>query len=254
DLIREFLSSGHVSADKAIHLYGQQNTYRFPQHEFFKGAILGQRKYYREEESKVLNLYDSKLSSSFLRLLRLKILSVLVQKSTLATYEGDDFEEITNILYQIGISSQDVFKAMNDLLNKNLIWTNDRLALTNNSKILPNRLGGYMYKEMSHRFMYFEPCVIDSSIYDEQIWSELKQITEQIEETTGLEKIKLRIERARIFTRNIENIENNWLVKSCRYKLPPEWSYNCVSDYLKPKLESEFNRVLDSASNQLNKK
>jgi hypothetical protein len=51
-LTREFLASGHTSADKALQTYLASGEYVFPPHEIFKGAVLGKRKYYREVASR----------------------------------------------------------------------------------------------------------------------------------------------------------------------------------------------------------
>jgi hypothetical protein len=49
--------------------YVKKETFSFSPHEFFKGSVFGQRKIYREEDSLIPNIFDSRLGRKNLSLL-----------------------------------------------------------------------------------------------------------------------------------------------------------------------------------------
>jgi GTPase SAR1 family protein len=249
-LVREFLASGHASADKALHNYLTNGSYHFPIHEVFKGAILGQKKYYREEESALLNIYDAKLGLPLLPLLRLRIVYYLIKKASDATFEGIKFKEISDELYQIGVAHKDAEKVVQDLLYAKAIQTYNGLPLSQDSVLIPTRLGGYFVHDLSRRLMYLEPCILDSIIYDDDAWEKLQDLTQQIEHSVKMDRIDLRMARVECFLQYLLQKDQEWVVKCKRYNLSELWHSEMVKE-LKPSIESEIEKVKTSAQKWL---
>src|SRR5205814_6995763 len=53
-----FLASGATDVDKMLSIYRREGSYYVAYHEFVKSIILGDRQYYREEQSPIRNLFD----------------------------------------------------------------------------------------------------------------------------------------------------------------------------------------------------
>ncbi|MFH1674851.1 MAG: AAA family ATPase [Pseudomonadota bacterium] len=246
--VRSFLASGHASADKALHTYLTEGKYRFPPHEVFKGAVFGQKKYYREEESIILNIYDSKLGTPGLQLLRLQVLSRLVKSASEATYEGTTLESMQSDLYRVGVPPADVFTVVDALLGNSAIRTSDGLPLSSETKLLPTRLGGFCVQELATRFEYFEPCILDANIYNDEIWEQMVDLTNKVDSASSVQqKMETRIKRATLFGEYLNNLEQQWIVKCNRYKLNADWGDNLIKE-LTNRLNKEFDSVAVSAA------
>lgn len=246
-LIREFLASGHISADKALRTYLSQGDYHFPTHEVFKGMIFGQKKFYREDESIIRNIFDSKLGRKNLQLLRLQILGYLVRNAADVSFDGMSFKLIKNDLYRLGIQNADCAKVVEDLLSNSALRTADGRPLHDGSKLIPTRFGGYWIKEMATRFDYLEPCLIDASIYDDEVWNKLSTITVEVESNSDvLPRLEKRLERVRVFLDYLLQIEQHWIVDCKRLNLELEWDHEFISSS-KDAIEQELNSVFNSA-------
>jgi hypothetical protein len=254
-LVREFLSSGHTTADRALSAYIHEDGYKFPPHEIFKGAVLGKRSVYREEESLLPNLYDSKIGIESLQLLRYQILSRLVMLASDAAFEAVAVSELIDQLYLIGIPSATVDACLKVLLHARAIRTSDGLPLSAQSKIIPNRLAGYLVRELGCGFTYFEMCLVDSYIFEKDYWATISDYTIQIE--SGLDaiaSIKLRIERAREYLKYLSHIEERWVVECKRRNLGDSWGHQWVTTQVRQPLDESMHDVLMSAGRMEHRK
>lgn len=79
-IVTNFLTSGHIQADRAIGTYITRGDrrFRFPFHEVFKGGMLAQWRHFREDRTDCVNLFDARLGARRLRLLRLHLLRYLM--------------------------------------------------------------------------------------------------------------------------------------------------------------------------------
>ncbi len=247
-LIREFLASGHTQSDEALWSYVQNQNFSFPAHEFFKGAVFGQRKFYREEDSLVLNVFDSKLSRKELCLLRLVFLSYLYGFSSQSeTYEGTSVELITSDLFAAGVCEADAMKVLTDLHEFRAIRTMDATPIHPRAVVMMTRFGGYLVKELSRRFEYLEPCTLDAEIFDSQSWEHLVQITEDVESARGLDRIDRRIDRVRTFLTMLADTEKAWLVNAKRHSLAKEWQIEFFSKAFWADIDGKLANVKKSA-------
>jgi hypothetical protein len=254
-LVREFLSSGHTTADRALSAYIREGKYKFPPHEIFKGAVLGKRTVYREEESSLLNLYDSKLGSESLQLLRFQILSRLVELAADAAFEGISVSDITDQLHVVGVPSGLIEGCLKTLLGSRAIRTSDGLLLSPRSTIFPNRLAGYLIHELGSSFNYFEMCLIDSYIFQKDSWTKISDLTAQIENASDdITKIRLRIDRARQYVKYLFYIEERWVVECKRRGMGETWGHQWIETEIHKRLEDDMKRALTSAENMAKRK
>jgi len=254
-LVREFLSSGHTTADRALSAYLRDGKYKFPPHEIFKGAVLGKRTVYREEESSLLNLYDSKLGSESLQLIRFHIISRLVELAADASFEGVAVSEIIDQLHVVGVPSGLVETCLKTLLDSRTIRTSDGLSLSSQSKIIPNRLAGYLVHELGNSFNYFEMCLVDSYIFQKDFWGKISELTSQIENASDeIIGVRLRIDRARQYMKYLSYIEERWVVECKRRGLGDSWGHQRIETETQKRLEENMNRALTSAGNMARRK
>ena len=246
ELVRDFLSSGHTSADHALKSYVSDGKYIFPQHEVFKGALLGQWKYYREETAQIPNLFDAKLGSSAVQLLRYQILNRLVSFASDSSYEGDSVDRIISDLYRLGVHEQSVLKVLNDLVHARLIQPIDRMQVSPSSIIYPTRLGGYLCRDLSAKFMYFEPCLLDTNIHYQETWEKLSSLTNAIEVASWEAKMELRIKRIHCFVEYLRALEEKWIGSCNRCNLQSQWGTQVIAD-LSERLKEELVNVSLSA-------
>jgi hypothetical protein len=253
-LVREFLASGHTSADLALNSYLTDGEYRFPPHEVFRGAVLGQRKYYREEESLLPNVFDAKLDSSDLQLLRLHTTNWFVSKSRSEAMEAVHTDILLQDLHRVGVSEGDVATTLTQLCDFRILRTSDGLPFQLGSKVLPTRFAPYLIRDLSASFAYFEMCLIDTAIFDDATWHELALQTRQVEMLPRYEKIVTRIERAKRFLDYLLKVEERWIVECKRRALGDAWTTQVLHDDIRVALDRDLARVLRSADSQYYKK
>lgn len=253
-LVRNFLASGHTSADNALFSYATQGSYRFRAHEFFKGAVFGQRQYYREEESLIPNIFDSHTGTRATQLLRFIILSVLKRLGTDENFSGLKVEDIEHDLYQIGVSRELVQQVLSDLVQTGLARTTTGHMLAKDSGVVVTRLGAYAVQELGCTLHYFEPCLIDANVFTDEEWEELVDLTRQVGTRRGPRSIPLRIRRAKAFLGYLQRLQNEWIVSCNRFSLGGAWAEDWIRSTLGPGLETECTRVVKSARRQIKRK
>lgn len=261
NLVREFLSSGHTSSDRVLWAYAEgadgqdrgpkDKRLAFPRHEIFKACVLGQRRFYREEDSLLPNIFDSKLGSSGKQLLRIHLLAKLVAVSSAQGQEGILVESIHSDLYQIGVSDADVGTVIRQLIEFRAIRTGDGRALTDKSQLLPTRLGGYLVRDLAQEFAYVELCTLDTNIFSDRYWLELKDLTLQIDRSTGYSQLALRCKRAKLFVEYIKELEEQWTVHCRRFQLSSGWDEQIIGTQVVPALNEDVQRVINSAAKKI---
>ncbi|MFV3408785.1 hypothetical protein ACNH6C_09275 [Bdellovibrio bacteriovorus] len=252
-LLREFLSSPHTNADRAIASYLIDGDYEFPKHEVFKSAVLGNKKFYDDSTSLLPNIYDSKLGSRDLQQLRLRITAMLVTGASEAAFDGKPIEEIISNLHRRAISEVDVLSVLNRLHQTRLIRTPDGLPPTPTSKIFPTRLAGYIVRNLAYEFAYSEFCSLDTVIFDEDSWQGLLELNTKVQlAKESPEKVEYRIQRTKLFFEYIAKLEDSWIVESKRRGLDPEWLEPVIKSHIIPNSVSYFDRVRESSKRKPN--
>ncbi len=247
-LVREFLASGHTNADRAIAAYLSDGGYRFPRHEVLKGCVLGSSKYYDDATSLIPNLFDAKIASAGMQLLRLRISSVLVQRAVEGSVEGLPVADIASVVNRIGVSERDLLETLGNLQRRRIIQTSDGLPVVFGSTVAPTRLASYLVKQLCHEFAYAEFCSIDSAVYDADVLAAMRELTIEIESTRGpLERLTVRIRRLDAFLEYLRRCEERWVVETKRRDLPAEWGASIIASDFVPAIRASAAAALRSA-------
>lgn len=212
-LITNFLTSGHIQADQAIKDYLAGNTgYKFPFHEVFKGAILGQWKHFREDRASCINLFDSRLGSRKLKLLRLWVLNFLNECASFQKTIEVPVKQCFDLFRDLGCTENHLVLVMNDLYKNSLIRNISATDIDIDSTVTLTRCGGYYVSILSKKFAYVEECAHDTSIDDNMFWKDINVLTQEIETATYVSsRMENRITRMNHFLSYLETIEQEQL-------------------------------------------
>lgn len=209
-LVRNFLTSGHIEADRALSQYLLGDTqYYFPFHEIFKGSMLGQWLHFREERSEGVNIFDSRLGSRRLRMLRAFLLQFLVRRAKDERLMEVTVKECCEFMSAIGAAPSQIVACLDFLNKQRLVRTTTSEPLSMESTIVAARSGGYYTRILCRKFVYVEECMYDTAIDSVDAWRRIHDLTAQIlTEDNRLTRMQERKQRIMIFLQALEDIEN----------------------------------------------
>lgn len=205
-LIQNFLTSGHIQADKAIRDYVDgESQFAFPFHEVFKGSVLGPWKYYKEDRSEVINIFDSRLGSKKQQLVTLYLLKNLQINARIDQAEVE-FNSIVEFISNFGASRDLAQTIINRLLANGLVHTNEKHL--ENPRYFITLCGGYYINNMCKMLVYVETIMYDTNIFDAEVYNKLSEITYLIEHTGDwLDRMVLRKNRLELFFQYLKESE-----------------------------------------------
>jgi hypothetical protein len=208
-LVNNFLTSGHIQADRALNSFLKgDRTYRFPFHEIFKGAMLGQWKHYREGRAECINIFDARLGSKQLRLLRLHLLALLFSCARREDSIEVPVSHCVNVLSPIGSSESQIIQALTVLLRNGLIRTTTAQDISATSTVVLTRSGGYYIHTLASTFSYVEAALIDTAIEDADVWQDLSTMTIGVERARNMvQRMELRVTRIDRFLKYLTDLE-----------------------------------------------
>jgi len=212
-LMNNFLTSGHIQADRALKNYIEGNRkYFFPFHEVFKGTALHQFKNYRESRAECINVFDSRNGSKRTRLLRLALLNHLAAKATHENTLEVLVSECIELFSKCGASESEVLGVLQLLHENQLIRTVSAENVSAGERVVISRSGGYYLKKLCHTFVYAEECMLDTAIEDPDVWTELSRLTNLIEgPMPSADRMNLRSQRISIFMTYLVGVEDGML-------------------------------------------
>lgn len=227
-MTREFIEHGYTNPGKAINIYKQHGSYVLPKHEALRAILLGNQAIYSEAYSLVGNPFDSRRGKTNFQLLRLFVLSVLVQASADPSFQYFDGIEIRKNLRIIGVGDDDTLAILTDLCKLRFISTAGHDAPSFKSSFYPTRLGGYITKELISNFMFVECTMMDTFISDEKVWDSLKNFDRLITNSSNdiIKRVVYRKDRANEFYDYMERLYLSLLEEANKRSLPKEWRAN----------------------------
>src|SRR3989344_2018551 len=245
-LVKNFLTSGHVRADEALKAFVTHDDrgWKFPFQEVFKGAVLGQWKYFKENRlGECINIYDSRLNFRTLRLLRLYLINFLYERAKNERTAIVQIQDCIELFSRLGVSSQQILDVLDGLMSAGLIG--DKTGKIQNSpasEVFLSKLGGYYTRRLAHRMPYIESCLYDTAIEDDDAWAGLAELTRQIEDEGRIVKrMEMRGERLLLFLNYLVKLEEENLAPS------PELSEFAVMKRIRAMAMEEASEALAGA-------
>ena len=118
--------------------------------------------------------------------------------------------DIYKTISKIGVTHESIDKVLLILKNNSLIHTNDEKA--NDPSYNITLCGGYYIGSLSHLMIYIESILMDSNIYEEEVFDNLADITQEIEyERDLLIRMRKRKDRAIKFLDYLKSTEDKVL-------------------------------------------
>lgn len=247
-MTREFIEHGYTNPGKAMRVYKEHGTYVLPKHEALRAILLGNQAVYSEAYSLVGNPFDSRKGKTNLQLLRLFVLTALVQYSADPAFQYIDGIDIRKNLRKIGIGDDDTLSVLKDLCTLRFISTAGHDVPEFKSSYYPTRLGGYITKELISNFTYIECTMMDTFIADEKIWEELKNFERLIVNSSNdvIKRLSFRKERASIFYNYMTTLYSSLFEEANKRLLPKEWRSNPLAE-AQYAFDENLNKALQSA-------
>jgi hypothetical protein len=180
DMFATFVYSGSTNVDKMLRIYDREGRYFVAFHEFAKSAILGDRRFYRDSASRILNLFERGQERNSSHFTRIRLLSLLLAHASDDSIEGRGFiniESVYSSFLDIFDNDSDLTKAISHLLVRQLIQVNTRStdSLLGASHIRVSSAGWYYYKYLVRSFAYLDLVFQDTPIRDVSIASQMKK-------------------------------------------------------------------------------
>jgi hypothetical protein len=209
-LTTNFLTSGHIQADRAIKtVLDGASGFSFPFHEVFKGSILGQWRHYKEGRAEIMNVFDSRLGATRLTLLRLFVLNILIAHARTADGVNCPVSELADVLGRMGASESQVVGVVEYLRRQRFVRESAAAPVTPASYVSITPTGGYVARVLAQRLPYVEECMLDTAIDDATAWAVLSELTVKIEHEPNLpRRMDMRVERLKIFTGYLQHLED----------------------------------------------
>lgn len=204
-----FLTSGATDVDKMLNIYRRDGKYYVGFHEFVKSVMLASRKYYKEEQSPILNVFDCGAYKNSSNFTALRILNVLLSYQGQASREGQGYIEIARLLSSfedIFDNTEDFIITLNRLLQGQLVEVNTRSteSITGASHVRVTSAGWYYSRYLVRSFCYLDLVLQDTPLSDSQVAQQLKQSVYLVDnlydrEEDKVERVEERFRRVEYF-------------------------------------------------------
>ncbi len=204
-----FLISGTTDVDKMINIYRRDGKYYVGFHEFVKSVMLASRKYYKEEQSPILNVFDCGAYKNSSNFTALRILNVLLSYRAQASREGQGYIEIARLLTSFEDAfdnAEDFIVTLNRLLQAQLVEVNTKSteSIAGASHVRVTSAGWYYSRYLIRSFCYLDLVLQDTPFSSSQVAEELKQSVYLVDnlydrEEDKVERVEERFKRVESF-------------------------------------------------------
>jgi predicted type IV restriction endonuclease len=196
-MFNNFLKSGNTNIKEIFDkLKLNKGTYQLSYHQFLKSIILGEYRYYCQERSSILNIFDfdTSLADSHFNLLR--VLNYLFLRENKQSGIGRGYALITDLITaaeEVSITRDVIYDSLLRLIKYKLVEC-DNLSVTDLKnasfvKITPS--GKYYLGYLGNIFIYSDLIYIDTPISDKNVIDKLKKFVQSTELSKRLYRMKI---------------------------------------------------------------
>lgn len=243
DLFANFLISGNTKIDEMLGIYRSTGGYQIAYHHFLKSIMLGDYRYYSQEQSEVMNVFDFNAEYSSSHFLCLKILSYAKDHLDNASDVGRGYISI-NVLRSLGSDVLIGAKAIEDSLRRlaryGLIVLDTRSSetLEGASFFKITECGDYYLDVLINRFAYLELVVSDTPIADIDLVKDLRKVVH-------LSDLDPRFDKTKRFIDYLYEMEQREMNLNPEYHQSPLVKYRFVSG-MRTQFEKERKYIVDA--------
>jgi hypothetical protein len=183
NLLNTFMTSGTTDVGKILIIQMKDGDYTVAFHEFIKSITLGEFRYYKENRSFIINIYDIKSEASSSHFTGLRLLKYLEENKNISSPEGIGFVELNTVLRTF----EDIFHNENDViktilkfigLNRQLVELDTRMteSIEGSSYVRITPAGLFYHDKLYKEFPYLDLIWQDTPINDSAISQELAKL------------------------------------------------------------------------------
>lgn len=218
DLFQTFLTSGATDVDKMLHIYRREGAYFVAYHEFVKSIMLRDRRYYREEQSPIMNVFDCGSQRNASHFTALRILGALLERRGEYSPEGQGYVEIAHLIASfedVFDNREDVVRTLNRLVSRQLLEVDTRSteSIDGATFIRVTPAGWYYSRYLVRSFAYLDLVLQDTPLNDERVERELRDAVFQVDnlwdrEEQKLDRMAVRFDRVELFLKYLAEEED----------------------------------------------
>ncbi len=200
-IFRGFLQSGNTYVDKIIGVYRDNISqkgvpYYVPFHEFVKSVMLGERRFYRESQSEIVNLFAISGHSPNSHFTSLRILTFLLHGSERGSSFGKGFvevEEILQVFSGVFPDSIDCEAHLRRLLKAGLVEPDTGVSddLSRCTAVRAAAPGEYYFSFLVRAFAYLDLVFMDTPIADSAVFTRLRELFDRRDKEGRFERVDL---------------------------------------------------------------
>ncbi len=197
EMFATFLGSGATDVDKMLRIYRREGAYFVAFHEFLKSIMLGDRRYYKEAQSPIMNVFDcgpEKNSSHFTTLRVLKYLRTLRGQATPEGQGYCDLAGVVGAMEDVFDNREDVIRCLNRLVVRQLVETDTRSteSIRNAAAVRVTSAGLYYLTYLARSFAYLDLVLQDTPLNAPEVEQELRRSVHEVDNLGGRDEDKLR--------------------------------------------------------------
>lgn len=245
-----FLVSGATNVDKMLLIYERDGAYYVAFHEFVKSIMLGDRKYYREAQSPVMNVFDCGAQRNSSHFTALRIIRVLAERRGESTPQGQGYvpiSELAAMFEEVFDNLEDFLRTMNRLVSKQLVELNTRSteSIEGAEFARLTSAGWYYPRFLVQSFSYLDLVLQDTPLDEDDVAETLKNSVRAVDnlsdrEDQKLERMDVRFERVETFINYLQRQEN-----AERVLFDLDSVQGVIAEQIVPAIRSEFEQQRD---------
>lgn len=218
-----FLTSGATDVDKMLRIFRREGGYYIAFHEFVKSVMLGDRKYYKESESPILNLFETGSEPNSSHFTSVRLLNILLAHRGDRSREGQGYvgiERIANVFEGYFDNRRDFIKSLERMVARQLVELNTRSleTIADATEMRVTAAGWYFVRHLMHRFAYLDLVLQDTPLDDSGTEKALRESVFEVDnlsdpESEKLPRVKARFRRVHLFLDYLAEEEKKEVVR-----------------------------------------
>jgi len=230
ELFERFLVSGNTKVNEILDTKEKYGGYTIGEHQFVKSIVLNNLRYYSQEPSYLMNMFDFNTqihSSHFLKLRILKYAERLLGNDSIYGKGFVSINQLRKDASDMSISPEAIEDALVKMAEYGLILLNTRSRenLDHASHFILTDCGNYYLTVLIKRFSYVDLILSDTPIADIDLVEELRVLIPE-------KWIYTRFERTRKFLEYLQKMEKREFELNPRYRFSPLCKHKFASSML----------------------
>jgi hypothetical protein len=195
-LFSTFLYSGATDVRKMLNIFDRDGSYDVPFHEFLKSIMLGDRAYYKEDASPLLNMFNVGTEKNSSHFTAYRLLRLLMTHRSESTTEGRGYvrlELILNSFEDLFDNREDLLSVLNRLVRYHLVEANTRSSETimGASDVRITSAGWFYLRFLTKTFAYLDLVLQDTPVDDYAVHTALLQSVRDVDNMVDRDDLKL---------------------------------------------------------------